>query len=201
MIRAGRSALTCLPFVFACADMTTGPRAAGGSDAITPSACSIPTSQIFNGGPGKDGIPALTDPPRVRAGLQADLAAISYLRGDDRIIGLDIGGEAVAVPLNLLWWHEIVNLRVGGRPLAVSHCPLTGSSMVFDREPLHGTEFGVSGLLYRTNLIMYDRVGEESLWPQMSRGARCGPRTGTGLRRRFPPRPPWPLRRRRPRSP
>jgi hypothetical protein len=139
--------------------------------------CSIPTSELHHGGTGKDGIPALSNPPLVRAG-QAEAA---YLRDDDRIVGVVVGGEAIAIPLNILWWHEVVNLEAGGRRFAVTHCPLTGSSLAFDREPLGGVELGVSGLLYRSNLIMYDRSDDESLWPQMLRGAACGSQSGTGL--------------------
>jgi len=65
--------------------------------------------------------------------------------------------------------------------LAITHCPLTGSSLAFDRGPLDDVEFGVSGLLYRSNLIMYDRSTGESLWPQMIRGATCGERDGEAL--------------------
>lgn len=96
-------------------------------------------------------------------------------------MGLAVDGAYLAIPLGILWWHEIVNLDMGGRKLAVTHCPLTGSSMAFDRAPQGGVEFGVSGLLYRNNLIMYDRSNDESLWPQMERGARCGSRAGTDL--------------------
>ncbi len=77
-----------------------------------------------------------------------------------------------------------IPLRVDSLDLslvAVTHCPLTGSSLVFDRSSLAGAELGVSGLLYRNNLIMYDRNGDESLWPQMLRGARCGSKTGAEL--------------------
>ena len=83
-----------------------------------------------------------------------------------------------------MWWHEVVNLDgpPGRQAVAVTHCPLTGSSLAFDRRPLSDVEFGVSGLLFQTNLIMYDRTGtEESLWPQMLRGARCGPSDGAQL--------------------
>jgi hypothetical protein len=104
-----------------------------------------------------------------------------YLRDEDRVIGVAVDDEVVAIPINILWWHEIVNLELGSRTLAVTHCPLTGSSLAFDRAPLGGVEFGVSGLLYRNNLIMYDRTTQESLWPQMIRGARCGVRDGQGL--------------------
>ena len=136
--------------------------------------CSINTSEIFSGGPGKDGIPALTNPTMV---LPED-PGTEYLLPNDRVVGLAIGGQALAIPINILWWHEIVNFDVAGRKLAVTHCPLTGSSMVFDRALAGGAEFGVSGLLYQNNLIMYDRNTEESLWPQMARHSRCGPKDG-----------------------
>jgi hypothetical protein len=96
-------------------------------------------------------------------------------------VGVLIDGDPYAVPLNIFWWHEIVNLEVGGESLSITHCPLTGSSLVFDRGPQDGVEFGVSGLLYQNNLIMYDRRDPESLWPQMLQGARCGHRDGTQL--------------------
>jgi len=148
-----------------------------GDDTPVPLQCSIPQSQIFTGAAGKDAIPALTNPPT--AGAQGP--GIDYLLDTDRVMGLQVGDETLAVPLNILWWHEIVNLEMGGLELALTHCPLTGSSLVFDRGPVSGAEFGVSGLLYRNNLMMYDRTTGESLWPQMSRGARCGPRDGTDL--------------------
>ncbi len=138
--------------------------------------CSIPTGQIFNG-QSKDGIPALTDPRLVPVGD----ASLGYLLDTDRVIGIEAGGVALAIPINVLWWHEIVNLRFAGLDLAITHCPLTGSSLAFDRAPAGGAEFGVSGLLYRNNLIMYDRSSDQSLWPQMARGARCGSRDGVAL--------------------
>ncbi|MFW6201279.1 MAG: DUF3179 domain-containing protein [Gemmatimonadota bacterium] len=163
--------------------------ALGGCDAIGGSSgpegrpdvqCSIPQSRIYDGGPPKDGIPALSDPDFVgRIGPDAERSA--YLADDDRVIGLLVDGEALAIPHNILWFHEIVNLDRGDRRLAVTYCPLTGSSLAFDRAPVGGGEFGVSGLLFRNNLLMYDRTSEESLWPQMMREARCGPRDGTML--------------------
>ncbi len=139
--------------------------------------CSIPRSLIFDGGPGKDGIPALNNPRLVSPGDRGT----EYLQGQDRVIGLVVEGQPVAVPLRIGWWHEIVNLDVGGSHVAVTHCPLTGSSLVFDRRGVHNNTFGVSGLLFMNNLIMYDRSTEESLWPQLSRGARCGASRGTNL--------------------
>lgn len=132
--------------------------------------CTIPVELISDGGPGKDGIPALTNPALVDPGHRG----AAYLFDDDRVIGLVVSGQAIAVPLNIGWWHEIVNLDIGTNRLAVTHCPLTGSSIVFDRGAAANATFGVSGLLYMNNLIMYERVGESSLWPQMARGARCG---------------------------
>jgi hypothetical protein len=145
-------------------------------DSPVDSYCSISTDEIFVGA-SKDGIAALSDPTIVPSGS----VEAAYLQDDDRVIGVLGGVDALAVPLKILWFHEIVNIDVAGGALAVTHCPLTGSSMAFDRRPLDNVEFGVSGLLYRNNLIMYDRSTEESLWPQMVRGARCGTSNGTQL--------------------
>ena len=155
--------------------------------------CSIPQTEIFNGGPGRDGIPALTNPDFVPVGS----SRAAYLDDFDRVIGLVIqdlvpapsAGETLAraqprilaIPLNILWWHEIVNLQVGLTSLAVTHCPLTGSSLAFDRSSVGGAEFGVSGLLFKNNLMMFDRQAGESLWPQMARAARCGVKDGQTL--------------------
>ena len=169
------SALPLLGFLSACTDET----AVG----VTPQplgntfSCSIPQDLIVSGGPGKDGIPALTNPEFV---IPSDKGA-DYLRPEDRVVGLILDSEPVALPLNIFWWHEIVNLDGPGFGMAITHCPLTGSSVGFDRIASGGAEFGVSGLLYQNNLIMYDRNATESLWPQMSLGARCGPRNGTEL--------------------
>ncbi|MBI4421688.1 MAG: DUF3179 domain-containing protein [Gemmatimonadetes bacterium] len=174
----GRSALTlgCLSALLgfaACRVLTVNNQ--GSADVGLE--CSLPVTQLFDGGPGRDGIPALTNPALARV---AD-PAVSYLADNDRVIGLVIGSEALAVPLNILWWHEIVNLDHAGRRLAITHCPLTGSSLVFDRANIDNVTFGVSGLLYLSNLVMYDRSEPVSLWPQMLRGARCGRKDGTAL--------------------
>ena len=166
--------------------------ACGGGDPASPpqivapptppedSFCSIPEELIFSGGVGRDGIPALLNPPLVAA----DAPEAGYLRDFDRVIGVEAEGQFVAVPHNILWWHEIVNLDDFGLPMAVSYCPLTGSSMVFDRTSLGGVDLGVSGLLYNNNLLMFNRLSDgttESLFPQMMRGARCGPLDGEPL--------------------
>ncbi len=143
----------------------------------TAQSCQLPTAFLADGGPGVDGIPALTDPEFVAA----DDPRAAYVRDNDRVIGFRLGGEYRAVPLNIGWWHEVVNLQAAGVQIAVTHCPLTGSSLVFDRSAADGATFGVSGVLFMNNLMLFDRREPASLWPQMARGARCGPRTGTAL--------------------
>lgn len=120
----------------------------------------IPKNEIRSGGPPKDGIPALTNPAVIRA---QDAA---YLNAADRVAGVAIGEEARAYPLKILNYHEVVNDKLGGVPIAVTYCPLCDSVVVFDRRTEAGVrEFGVSGLLYNSNVLMYDRSGRpESLW-------------------------------------
>ncbi|MEM9665534.1 MAG: DUF3179 domain-containing protein [Bacteroidota bacterium] len=140
-------------------------------------ACSIPANQFASGGVAKDGIPALTDPEMTTSNEQGS----TYLDDDSRIIGLVVDGQAYALPHNILWWHEIANLNLPGLQVAVTYCPLTGSSLTFDRAVADGAEFGVSGLLFQNNLTMYDRRSSESLWPQMNRASGCGTADGTVL--------------------
>ena len=148
-----------------------------GDDDFDDLTCDLDESYMASGGPGKDGIPALTDPEFVSAGG----SGLGYLTDRSRVIGLVVDGQAYAVPHAIGWWHEIVNMSVGNLDLAVTYCPLTGSSMAFDRDAVDGEEFGVSGLLFQNNLMMYDRGSDESLWPQMVAAARCGSATGQDL--------------------
>ncbi len=160
-----------------CASSDGAPTDPGASDQDGGIFCSISQKRltfVLN----KDGIPALTNPELVGA----DDAGAAYLKPTDRVIGLDLGDEFVAVPLNILWYHEIVNLDRAGLKLAVTYCPLTGSSLVFDRAAVGGAELGVSGLLLDNNLIMYDRNETASLWPQMAPAAVCGPRARSRTR-------------------
>lgn len=136
---------------------------------------------LADGGVGRDGIPALTDPGFV---THEDTAMFLYLADFDRVIGVEVGGEWLVIPHKVMYRHEIVNLNRGDEQIAVTYCPLTGSALAFDRTPLGGVEFGVSGLLYQANLIMYDRAADDSLWPQMAGVAECGPRQGQRLVRR-----------------
>ena len=93
---------------------------------------------------------------------------MEYLRPDDLVLGVVINGEARAYPHNIGWWHEIVNDKIGGRAISVTFCPLTGTGLVFDATDAHGGQFqlGVSGLLFNTNLVMYDRRDGDTLYPR-----------------------------------
>ena len=137
----------------------------------------FPLNQVVSGGPGKDGIPALTDP------LFVEPSEVSYLQDEDLVLGVVINGEARAYPHNIGWWNEIVNDVVGGQPVIVSFCPLTGTGLVFNGEGNNGSRItcGVSGLLFNNNLIMYDRRDDTTLYPQMIFKGVEGPRKGESL--------------------
>jgi hypothetical protein len=135
----------------------------------------VPADEIRAPGPARDAIPALDDPPHVAA----DRAAWDP---DEPVLGVELGGESRAYPLALLEWHEVVNDRLGGVPIAVTYSPLCGTGMVFDRR-VDGRprRFGVSGLLYQSDLLMFDRESE-SLWSQIPARAVTGPARGSRLR-------------------
>lgn len=135
--------------------------------------CLVPSSQLVNGGPGKDGIPALNRPQAVSA-AEGD----RFLAPGALVLGVSFGGQSRAYPHNVLWWHEIVNDEVGGRAIAASYCPLTGSGLVYD-PVIEGRTlaFGVSGLLFDNNLVLFDRA-TDSLWSQMRVESICGSLAG-----------------------
>jgi len=122
---------------------------------------SIPIAEVLDGGPGKDGIPALENPDF------ADAQNITYVLDDDLVIGIKKGDDVRAYPHAILDWHEIINDNIGDVSVAVTYCPLTGTGIGWDRN-INGVEttFGVSGLLYNTNLIPYDRA-TDSNWSQI----------------------------------
>ncbi len=137
-------------------------------DGFDISSCSVPQVELFLCGPARDGIPALNDSNIVPA---SDLPA-SLVTG--RVLGVEMNGEARAYPLTVLWWHEIVNDTLGGEPIVVSYCPLTGSGLAFDpRVNGEVLNFGVSGVLFENNLVMFDRQSE-SLWSQLGVSGICG---------------------------
>ena len=138
----------------------------------------IPLDEIHTLLP-RDAIPALTDPKMIPAS-EAD-----YLNADSRIIAVEIDGQAIGVPLAILNYHEIVNTTLAGEPIAVTYCPLCDSATVFKRTIGEGEdaavlEFGVSGALYNSNVLMYDRT-DKALWSQLALGAVSGPHAGAEL--------------------
>lgn len=121
----------------------------------------VPLDQIVSGGPPPDGIPSINSPKFVSID-EGD----KFLGDSDKVVGININGDIRAYPLQILVWHEIVNDIVGGIPVAVTYCPLCFTNQVFDRT-VNNTilQFGTSGKLYNSNLVMYDR-SSNSLWSQ-----------------------------------
>jgi hypothetical protein len=136
---------------------------------------SVDFDEIFSGGPPKDGIPSIDDPEFI------DVAEVTDLPDREPVIGLAVGGDVRAYPLRILMWHEIVNDVVGGVPVAVTFCPLCNAAIVFDRR-VDGQvlEFGTTGKLRYSDLVMYDRQ-TESWWQQFLGEAIVGDMLGTRL--------------------
>jgi hypothetical protein len=138
---------------------------------------SVPYTEIISGGPPKDGIPAI-DEPRFVGVDEAD----AWLEPPEPVILLRIADDAKAYPIQIVMWHEVVNDTAGGRPVAVTFCPLCNTAIAFERT-VDGREltFGTTGRLRFSNLIMYDRQ-TESWWQQATGEAIAGELTGTRLR-------------------
>jgi len=151
----------------------------------------VPRETIYSAGPTKDGIPALTDPSVVEG---VDVTAINekmhgkFLVNGERVIGVELNGESRAYPLSILTWHEVINDELGGVPIVVTYCPLCDAAAVFKRSVGDEIlEFGVSGLLHNSNLLLYDRRGKrdsvkESLWSQLRMAAIAGPAADAGTK-------------------
>jgi len=146
-------------------------------------ASSIDLEQIVDGGPGPDGIPPLDAPQ-----FESLEAAARWLEPSSPVMVVELGGEVRAYPLAILTWHEIVNDELAGTPLAITYCPLCNSALVFERtvDGPDGPEvldFGTSGRLYQSNLLMYDRQ-HRNLWSQFEGESVVGERfLGTRLKR------------------
>ncbi|MEE9577280.1 MAG: DUF3179 domain-containing protein [Gemmatimonadota bacterium] len=137
---------------------------------------SVPPEEIVSGGPPKDGIPAI-DEPSFESASEAD----RWLEDSDPVIVVEHGGEVKAYPLAILIWHEIVNDNVGGQPVAVTYCPLCNTALAFDRSVAgHILDFGTTGRLRHSDLIMYDRQ-TETWWQQAVGTAIVGELMGTEL--------------------
>jgi len=136
----------------------------------------IEYNELLSGGPPRDGIPSIDDPQFISPD-----AAQEWLADNEPVIALEIDGAARAYPLQILTWHEIVNDVVADVPVAVTFCPLCNSAITFDRR-LDGEvyEFGTSGLLRNSDLVMYDRT-TESLWQQFTGEGIVGDLAGAQL--------------------
>jgi len=132
----------------------------------------VPKDKIVSSGLLRDGLPALVDPAVIRP----DAVTRSFLVSNDKVVGLHIAGEPRAYPLRMLVWHEIVNDTVGGTPVVVTYHPLSEGLAVFDRRVEGSTlTFGVSGLLYQSNLLMYAQdVAATGVWSQLQGRAITG---------------------------
>lgn len=133
-----------------------------GEEIVDPNQWNVPQEEVFDGGPGKDGIPSIDDP---QFSLWSDNELDNFYL-DQLVVGIVYNDEARAYPHAILDWHEIVNDKIGDLSVAITYCPLTGTGVGWNREVNDVvTEFGVSGLLYDSNLMPYDRA-TNSTWSQ-----------------------------------
>ena len=142
------------------------------------SQATVPLEEIVSGGPPKEGIPAI-DRPRFETARSAD----RWLDGRDPVMVVEHGGVARAYPLNILIWHEIVNDEVDGLPVSVTFCPLCNTALVFDRRfDGHVLDFGTTGRLRHSDLVMFDRQ-TETWWQQATGEGIVGEFAGRKLDR------------------
>ena len=124
----------------------------------------VPNDEVYDGGPGKDGIPSIDKPIFVESN---NVIVSSYMDDDDLIVGIVNGNKAKAYPHKILDWHEVINDDVFGEKVTISYCPLTGTAFGWESSVNNKfSEFGVSGLIYNSNLILYDRE-TDSHWSQL----------------------------------
>jgi len=137
----------------------------------------VPKHRILSGGPPRDGIPAILEPKFATVENTG-----GFLKDTDRVLALTLDGVSKAYPVKILNWHELVNDHFNGRPVIITFCPLCGTGMIFDRL-FDGKEytFGVSGLLYKSDVLLYDHQ-TESLWSQIAGKAVTGKMSGTKLK-------------------
>lgn len=131
----------------------------------------IPIDEIISGGPPPDGIPPIDDPS-----FETMDEAATWLDDDSPVMVVRAENETRAYPLAILTWHEVVNDTIDGEPIVVTYCPLCNSGLAFSAEiDGHVLDFGTSGRLWRSNLVMYDRQ-YGNLWTQFTGEAIVGER-------------------------
>lgn len=137
---------------------------------------SVPYDEFLSGGPPPDGIPPIDNPV-----YESIEDASSWLADESPVIAVEVNDVARAYPLAVMTWHEIVNTEQGGEPISVTFCPLCNSALVFDRNVEDEIlDFGVSGNLRNSDLVMFDRQ-TESWWQQFTGEGIVGEYTGTQL--------------------
>ncbi len=159
------------------------------------SGLSVPRDSLVASGNPRDFLRSLDAPALILGSEIAprnEAERIKYAVSNDRVIGITIGGESRAYPLQLMNVHEIVNDTLGGVPIAVTYSPLCDSSVIFDRRVSGRTvKFGVSGLLINNNLVMYEMPDDApsggaphipSLWSQLAFRAVAGKQAAVGTR-------------------
>ena len=138
----------------------------------------VDLDEIMSGGPPKDGIPPIDEPEFDSVGDASD-----WLNPREPVVVVSVNGETKAYPIQILTWHEIVNDTIGGVPVAVTFCPLCNATIVFDRRSDGEVlDFGTTGRLRKSDLVMYDRQSE-SWWQQFTGQAIVGEKAGTVLDR------------------
>lgn len=136
----------------------------------------VDPTMIMSGGPSKDGIPSIDHPQYVSLD-EAD----EWISDDELVLALIYKDVKRVYPLQILVWHEIVNDFVAGDPLLITYCPLCGSGIAYDRTiDGEAVEFGTSGKLYNSNLVMYDRLSD-TYWSQIDGLAIVGELAGQEL--------------------
>ena len=182
--RTGRLPTLAIALVLGAAACTSGRTAAERADrSASPSKASdrvtaplVDPDEIISGGPPPDGIPPI-DRPKFLAPED-----VTFLQPQEPVIAVEVDGVAKAYPIRILMWHEIVNDNFGDTPVVVTYCPLCNTGIAYLRPTIDGEllDFGTSGKLYHSNLVMYDRQ-TNSYWPQAMGEAVVGPLTGTEL--------------------
>lgn len=143
---------------------------------LPPGPATVDRDLIVSGGPPPDGIPPIDQPTFV------DPADVGWLVAQEPVLSVELGGRAKAYPVRILMWHEIVNDRLGGQPVTVTFCPLCNTGIAFRRPVVDGRllDFGTSGRLLHSNLVMYDRQ-TGTYWSQATLEAIVGPLAGRRL--------------------
>ncbi len=181
-----RTLIGAMLFAVSAAEAQAPPSFASAWPETDFSRAAVPFDEIISGGVPRDGIPAISDP------MMNKVATETALDPREPVMTVEVQGSAArAYPIRYLTWHEIVNDVVDGVPIAVTFCPLCNSGLVFDRR-FDGRvlEFGVSGLLRFSDLIMYDRE-TVSWWQQFTGEAIVGELTGARLTRIVAWMEPW----------